>query len=174
MTTTKKVLIVYYSLFGHTERVAKDLAVQLRADVQQIQDMQQRTGWLSIIKAGLDAWRKVPTIISDSEYDPADYELTVIGTPVWAWHMTPAIRTYLQQKSHRFNKVAFFVTSGNTDIIKIAPSMEDLAIHKAIALAGFNEPELKNELIYDKKITAFVSTVKTALARDNTVLSIAS
>jgi menaquinone-dependent protoporphyrinogen IX oxidase len=40
--------------------------------------------------------------------DPSKYDLVVIGSPVWAFHIPPFTKAYL--KKNKFNKVAFFCT----------------------------------------------------------------
>lgn len=103
-----KVLTVYYSRSGNTERVAQKIAKRMGSDIDRIVDMKDRdrtfNGWLI---AGKDASQKMETDIAFNK-DPDDYDLVIVGTPVWAWTMTPAIRTYLSQR--QFKKVAFFCT----------------------------------------------------------------
>jgi hypothetical protein len=81
--------------------------------------------------------------------------------------MTPAVRAYLQLMSGRARNVAFFVTSGNTDIMKIAPSMETLANRKAISLTGFNANELRDQNTYKQKISAFTHAIQEFLSSGN-------
>jgi len=105
-----KVLTVYYSRSGNTERLAQEIATRMGADIDRIVDRKDRgrtfNGWLI---AGKDASQKMETdIVFDK--DPDEYDLVIVGTPVWAWTMSPAVRTYLGQ--HPFKKVAFFCTYG--------------------------------------------------------------
>jgi hypothetical protein len=162
MNTGKKVLVVYYSRSGNTARVARDLAARLDADVEALQDLQEGSGWLNVLRAAVRAWRKRPASIRSPQHDPADYALTVIGTPVWAWQMTPAVRAYLQQVGRHLREVAFFVTSGNTDISRIGPALASLAGRRAIASTGFNERELRSALLYEKKLEAFIREISSA------------
>ena len=110
----KRVLVVYYSLTGNTARVARDLAVRLGGDVESIQDEGHGTGFLGQLAAAFDAWRKAPARIGTIQRDPTGYAITVVGTPVWAWQMTPAVRAYLQNTRGKIRNVAFFIPSGNT------------------------------------------------------------
>ena len=74
--------------------------------------------------------------------------------------MTPAARAYIEKTKGNAPKMAFFVTSGGTDAGKIVPSMEEAAGRKAIAFAGFNAKELKDSAVYEKKLAAFVATLR--------------
>jgi multimeric flavodoxin WrbA len=160
MNPSKPVLVVYYSLTGNTERVAKDLARRLDADVENIHDKRHRRGMLGGFFAALDAWRQVPAAIDTPRYDPSQYRIVLIGTPVWLGQMTPAVRAYLQRESSGFKAVGFFMTSGNTEIASVAPSMQRLTQRAAVAAMGLRILELEDSSTYERKIDAFVRQVR--------------
>lgn len=162
MNTPKRVLVAYYSLTGNAARVARDLAARLGADVESIQDTGHGTGALAKVAAAFDAWRKAPAQISAVQYDPAEYAITIVGTPVWVGRMTPAVRAYLNETKGRAQSIAFFVTSGNTDVKRIAPSLEVAAGRKAVASAGLNASELRDAATYERKLSAFVDEITNA------------
>ena len=164
--TNKCVLVAYYSLSGNTARVARDLAARLNADIESIQDLEHGTGLLGRLAAVFDALRKAPASIGTIQHDPTAYELIVVGTPVWVGQMTPAVRAYLQAIRGRTRNVALFVTSGNTGIEKIAPSMETLAERQAAASIGFNAKELAAAATYKERLDTFAASVERALASD--------
>ena len=78
--------------------------------------------------------------------DPKKYDLIIIGTPVWAWTTTPAIRTYLTQNKPK--KVAFFCTSGGSKG-KVFEDMEELS----------KKPLATLDLV-DKKINESMKTIQ--------------
>ena len=156
MTAGKRILVVHYSLSGNTERVAEDLATRLGAEREKIGDSKNRRGLLGYLRAALDSIREKPAELSGLDKNPNDYALTLIGTPIWAGKITPAVRTYLRMNRGRFNDVAFFTTSGSTVAEKVVPAMERLAGRQAAAIAGFNYVDLKTESLYEKKISAFL------------------
>lgn len=160
----RHVLVVCYSLTGNTARVARDLAVQLGADIESLQDKEHGVGFLGQLGAAFDAWRKAPGRIGTIQRDPSQYAITVVGTPVWVWQMTPAVRAYLQSTRGKIRNVAFFITSGDTGVEKIAPSLEALAGRKAVASAGFNARELADAVTYQRKISAFADAITRASA----------
>lgn len=164
MNTSKSVLVAYYSLTGNTARVGRDLAARLGADLESIQDKGHGIGVMGQFTAAFDAWRRAPARISPLQQDPAQYALTVIGTPVWTWQMTPAVRAYLKQVRGRVQNVAFFVTSGDTDVQKILPSLEAEAGQKAVASAGFSARELNEPATYEAKLAALVQQITSAVS----------
>jgi flavorubredoxin len=160
MQTGKRILVVYYSLTGNTERVARDLAARLGAEVERIDDRKSRRGFLGHLSAALDSVRERPAQIADISKYPNDYALTLIGTPTWGGKMTPAVRAYLRMVRGRINEVAFFTTSGMTSAEQVVPAMEALVGRKAIAFSGFTGRELYSAALYERKSAAFVETLR--------------
>ncbi|MEO8019772.1 MAG: flavodoxin [Pseudomonadota bacterium] len=160
MTTARRILVVHYSLSGNTERVADDLASRLGAEREKIGEAGNRRGLLGYVRAVHDSIRERPAVLTDLDRNPGDYALTLIGTPIWAGKMTPAVRAYLRLNRGRFNEMAFFTTSGSTAAQKVVPAMEQLAGRRAVAFAGFDYGDLKTPALYEGKISAFVEALK--------------
>jgi hypothetical protein len=158
-TAGKKILVVYYSLQGNTARVARDIAARTGAEYESIRDRTHGTGPLGFVRACFDALRGATVNISPIFRDPGGYDLTVIGTPVWAGRMSPGVRSYLTQNAGRFGRIAFFVTSGNTDVTRLLPALESAAQTRAIASTGFNAKELQDAATYEAKLDAFIAAL---------------
>ena len=160
MAKEKKVLVVYYSKTGHTERVAKDVAASMNADIEKIIDKKNRNGFFAFFTSGRDAMKKRTTDIEPLKKNPAEYGLVVIGTPVWAWNITPAIRTYLLMSKDKLKNTAYIITSGGTPAEKIVPFCEEVTGKKPVAFAGFTEKEMKNDSVYKEKLSKFIEELK--------------
>lgn len=107
-----KILAAFYSRTGNNKRAALEIAKQLKADIDEIADLKDRKGIKGLITAGRDAMNKTLTEIKTAK-NPSEYDLVIVGTPVWAGGITPAIRTYLSK--NKFKKVAFFRVQGGDD-----------------------------------------------------------
>ncbi len=147
-------LVVFYSRDGHTKKVAEDIAKILNADIEEIADKKSRKGILGWLAGGKDAWLKKPSEI-EFRKAPSDYDLVVIGTPVWAFTMTPAIRTYISL--NKFRKAAFFCTYGSGES-KTFNEMEKSSIAPG-AVFGFKDKDIGNEE-YTKKLEEFCKKLK--------------
>jgi len=106
-----KTLIVYYSRTGTTKKLAEKLKKQLKADIDEIKDLRNRTGALGYMVGGKDSTMKNLTEIKFTK-NPEKYSLVILGTPIWAWNITPAIRTYIKENKTKIKKLAFFCTMG--------------------------------------------------------------
>jgi flavodoxin len=158
----KKILVVYYSRSGNTKKVAENIAHILGADIEQLIDKKDRSGAGGYLVAGKDAMNGNLTELEPVKYDPSQYDTVIMGTPVWSWDMTPAIRTYILDHKNAFKDVAFFTTAGGTKPEKIVKKMEALSGKKAIASTGFVESDLKdkNKTKYEETLAKFCELLK--------------
>ena len=108
-----KILIVYYSRTNTTKTIALELQQKLNADIEMISAPELKLGFWGYMKAGHQAAAKKKVRIESSKFDPSEYDLVIIGTPVWVGTLTSPVRTYLQENADSFKKVAFFCTCGS-------------------------------------------------------------
>ncbi len=162
-----KVLVAYYSRTGTTKIVADELAQRLGVDVEVIADTKNRQGLLGWLGAGRDASKKSKTAIGPLKYDPAAYDLVILGTPVWAWNMTPAIRTYILQNREKFKKVAFFCTMGASGDLKTFAGMAELCGQKPVAAMALRADEVKIRQ-YHSAINKFLAEIQASLSSEKT------
>jgi flavodoxin len=88
------ILVVYYSLTGHTRQVARQIAETCGADIDPIVDVagRQYRPW-DMFRLGMQAIFRRGDDIREAIFDPSDYDLVVIGTPVWAGRMASPVLT---------------------------------------------------------------------------------
>jgi flavodoxin len=108
-----KSLVVYYSRTGNTKFVAEEVAAELGADLEEIVDLKSRNGRLGWLSASRDATGNRITEIAETQRNPADYDLVVLGTPVWAWSPSAAVKSYIAKRDLSGMTVALFFTMDN-------------------------------------------------------------
>ena len=108
-----KSLVVYYSRTGNTKFVAEEIAAELGSDIEEIVDLKSRGGKLGWFSASRDGSGNRPTNIAETKRNPGDYDLILVGTPVWAWSPSSAIRTYFAKNDLSGKNVALFFTLDN-------------------------------------------------------------
>jgi flavodoxin len=110
-----KSLVVYYTRSGNAKFVAESIAKELGSDIEEIVDLKKRQGKLAYFEAGTDANRGKETKIAPAKLSPADYDIIVVGGPVWAGNPTLAIRTYIHKNNGLAGrKVALFFTQDSS------------------------------------------------------------
>jgi flavodoxin len=153
-----KSLVVYYTRTGKTKFVAETIAAQLGADIEEIVDQKKRDGKIGWIMAGKDATRKSLTEIAQTTKAPQDYDLIVIGTPIWAWSPTPAVRTYIKQNKLSGKRVALFYTSDG-DIKQADQKTRELLQDAAVVSNLWLIAPLANKEESQKKIAEWCKTL---------------
>ncbi|MCF7855175.1 MAG: NAD(P)H-dependent oxidoreductase [Candidatus Pacebacteria bacterium] len=144
-----KILVVYFSRTGNTRKVATRIAESLQADIEEIKETQSRAGVAGYFGAGLASlFRKTPRIEPHAR-KAADFDLTIIGTPVWAFTMAAPVRTYLEQNAGAFSKVAFFCTMGGSGASRTFQHMQEILGTVPEATLSLNERQLKGNDLQD-------------------------
>lgn len=152
-----KALIVYYSRTGKTKAAAELIAKKLNADIEEIIDLKKRSGIFGYIFGGRDAMKKYLTKIKKPVKNPLKYDLVVIGTPLWASIMAPAVRTYL--KKFKIKKAAFFYTAGGSGSDKAFKDMkETIGKAKIVGELSLSGKDIKTG--YAQKINDFIKILK--------------
>jgi len=146
----KKILIVYYSRTGTTKRAAEMIGGEIRCSFEEIKDKKNRSGALGYLFGGRDAMNKTLTEIEHAQYSPANYDLVIIGTPVWAHTLPPAIRTYIEQNKNQFKKIALFCTMGSSGAMTTLKDMENLCGKTAVETISLKTKDVLNSLCADR------------------------
>ena len=103
-----RILVVYYSRTGNTKFAAEKIAEYLNAETCEIVDKKNRKGRLAFVIGGYSSIRKKLTEIEVTKTID-NYDLIIIGSPVWADGITPAIRTYIKKNDFSSKQVAIFL-----------------------------------------------------------------
>lgn len=129
-----KVLVAYFSASGVTEKLAKNLAKAVNADLYEIKPEKPYT------PADLD-WRdknsRSSIEMNDKKFRPAvsgklenmpEYDTIYVGFPIW-WYVAPTIiNTFLEQHDMNGKTIIPFATSGGSGMgntnAELAPSCE--------------------------------------------------
>ncbi len=144
--SVQKYLVAFHSRTGHTRCVGDFLATALQADREEIRDDGARgQGFLGYMRAGFEGWRRRLAPIGETTHDPANYEMVLVGTPVWSYALSSPVRTYLEEHKHSINKVAFFATQGGEGAEKAFEQMAGILGKAPVATLVINEAELKTE-----------------------------
>jgi flavodoxin len=154
-----KRLVTYYSRTGTTKRIGQEITQSLKADSDEILDQKSRKGIIGWLRAGRDSQTDKLTEIKVQK-NPNDYDMLIIGTPIWASNLTPAVRTYLTKYTLKGKKVAFFTTQGGDEPTDALAEMKELAAEsEIIATLSIKQANVKaNE--YKAELSAFLEHLR--------------
>lgn len=124
-----KVLVVFYSRTGYTAGIAKAIATACEADLEEIEDSRDRSGFFGLVRSAVESRTGKLPPLKESRLDPAAYDLLIIGTPVWAGTLASPVRSYIVRHNERLPpQMAFFCT--------MAGSLSEQALHALQAATG--------------------------------------
>ena len=116
-------VIIYYSLGGKTDLVAKTLAKHLNGDLVRIHDMKKRDGVKNKFLSSINAFRETKTTIVPATVDISAYDTIYFGTPTWMGNPTPAILTIIDRCNLRGKDAIVFATMdanrGDTNVKRL-------------------------------------------------------
>jgi flavodoxin len=157
-----RILVVYYSLTGHTRQVAEAIAAECGADIDPIVTVKpgRMTFW-TYFWGGWAALSKRSVAIRPEGKVPTNYDLVVLGGPNWAGHIPPPVRSYILENARSFKRLALFCTQGGANGERVLAQMAELSGHTPMARLLVSEPELDTDL-GRAKVARFVADLANA------------
>jgi flavodoxin len=153
-----KSLVVYYSRTGNARFVAETIAAEIGADVEEVVDLKKRSGPIGYLSGGSEARRGKETEIAPTKKSPADYDLVIVGTPIWASRPSPAILTYLKKNDLSGKKVAVFFSQGGKKPSGIDQTKALMPNSECIGELTLTNP-LENKVESEKQIVEWCKTL---------------
>lgn len=138
-----KTLIVFYSRTGCTRTVSREVGRLLGADLEELRETVDRSGAGGYLRAGGDAMFKRTVALQATAYRPEAYDLVILATPVWAFTVCPAIRTWLQREAANLKKVAFICTQGGSGAERAQAEMALLSRREPVARLVLKDRDIR-------------------------------
>lgn len=158
-----KTAIVYYSMHGNVRYVAEKVAKELGADLIELKPVKAYPdkGAMQFIWGGSAVTFKKKPDLEPYSFNASDYDLVIIGTPVWASNFTPPLRTFFEDNDLTGKKIAVITTSAGGDSSKCIQAVKEAT--KADALAAtlsLTDPKDRPSDDVEKKIGEFIEACK--------------
>jgi len=109
-----RILVVYYTFEGSTKLIAESIASAIDADILRLEVMKELKshGFGKYLWGGKQVVMKSKPALKPLEKNPDDYDILFIGTPVWAYNFSPALRTFFATVKLSGKKIAIFCSCG--------------------------------------------------------------
>ena len=158
-----KTAIVYYSMHGNVRYVAEKVAKELGADLIELKPVKAYPdkGAMQFIWGGSAVTFKKKPDLEPYTFNASEYDLVIIGTPVWASNFTPPLRTFFEDNDLTGKKIAVIATSAGGDSSKCLQAVKEAT--KADALAAtlsLTDPKDRPSDDVEKKIGEFIEACK--------------
>ena len=128
-----KILVLYYSLDGNTEAIGEAIAKRVGGDsakLVRVKRVRPYNGYRRF-KARMEVARKKKPDIFPFKWDPRDYDLIFIGTPVWYDSYNPVFNTLFSVIKIYDRKIALFSCGENDSdkaLLKFSNLLQDSVI----------------------------------------------
>jgi flavodoxin len=154
-----KTLVAYFSASGNTASLAKRVAEAAKADLFEIKPVEPYTDadlrWTNpLARCNKEKIGKKNVPIENRVENFDEYELILIGFPIWYYAAPNIIETFVKSYDFTDKKVALFATSGGSDIAKAPAKLQPLMKGKIVGSKLFRADADFSEL------NAWVSSLK--------------
>jgi flavodoxin len=157
----KSCLVVYYSRTGITQEVAQRIAAGCACDIEPIRDMLPRDGVPGYLRCCYEAFARKTPPIAPIARNPGDYELVILGAPVWVGRLSSPMRSFIRANAARLPQVAAFCTMGGSGGDRALDEIAALCGKPLVARMALADREIKGERDRDK-IGQFTRTAAAA------------
>lgn len=159
-----RMLVVYYSRSGNSRAVATEIARATGgAEVEEIRDAVDRTGRFGYWRSFLDGMLGMTTTIAPSTHRVSDYDVVIVGGPVWVSAPSSPVRSWLRAHRDELHAVAFFLTHGGTARDKVLATMEKVCGRAPLAVLSVRERE-RGTPEAAAMISAFAGEIRKAMS----------
>lgn len=164
-----KKLVVYYSFEGNTKLIAETIAQAIEADILELRlkkELKSR-GFIKYLWGGRQVTLSIKPELQPLDKNPEKYDVLFIGTPVWAWTYTPALRTFFSAHLLSNKKIALFCCHGGGKGWVFDKMKKALKLFSVLGESDYFEPlktnpdmHIQKAAVWSKKIMELVSEIK--------------
>ena len=137
------VLTVYFSRTGVTRKIADEIRARCGGELEPIEDVRGRSGILGYFRSAREALKRITPEIRPAKLNPGNFDLVILGTPVWAGHLSSPMRAYLTAHKDELKHVAFFCTLGGSGAANVLAEMAALCERSPVATLAVTGADIK-------------------------------
>ena len=164
-TNMERTALIYYSLNGHTEFIAKKMSKQLDCTTIRLKlqkEFSQTNTFLQYFWAGKSAFFHDKPKLENKKIDLTQYDTLIIATPVWAGNISSPIRSFLSSYAIEGKQVYLVASDSGGPFTKCFTTMRKFLlksiVHNEIGFVGVTKdtyPTHKEKLeIFCREILA--------------------
>lgn len=142
-----KALTIFYSLDGNTKLIANTINDELKGDIVEIKPKKEvpNKGLMKFLWGGKQVMFGEKPEIEDIKFDFEQYDLIVLGTPIWAGNFAPVFNTFFNKYNIMNKNIALFCCHGGGKEGKaFLKFKEHLKGNKFLGEIALEDPKRKN------------------------------
>ena len=149
----EKTLVVYYSLTGNTKMIAEAIVKAINSDaleLKPVKELDAESG-MKYFWGGFQAKMKKKPKLIEFDINPLNYDLIILGTPVWAWTFSPPIRSFLKKYDLSNKNIALWVCAQGNGVKAMDRLKNALKSANIVGEIRFQEPKQNSPEIVKEK-----------------------
>ncbi len=156
-----KILIVYYSLTGNTQFIAEALRDSIDADILELKPVKELNpeSGTKFMWGGFQSTMKKKPELMEFDINPLEYDLIILGTPVWAWNISPPMRSFLSMFDLNSKNVALLMSHAGDGVKAMGRFKEILKEANIIDTISFQMPLKKDSDENKEKAIAWIKGI---------------
>lgn len=157
-----KTAIVFYSMNGNVRSVAEKVAADTGADMIELipKKAYPDKGMRKFMWGGAAVTFKAKPDLEPYTFKKDDYDMIILGSPVWAGTFTPPLRTFLDGNDLSGKKIAVIATSSGGDAGKCINALKTAAkADSLVASVSLIDPLTKPSEENDAKLKNFIDSL---------------
>ena len=150
-------LTVYVTRTGNTERVARKVFETLGGNIELITEPVNRKGIIGWMRSGGQNSRREAAEIDPTQYNPSDYDLVILASPVWAGAVSAPMRGYMTQNAGKLVKTAVFLSNDSGDVTEAFAEIHKLLPNRPVVEEALQRSKIK--VNFEQTVTAFIDEI---------------
>jgi flavodoxin len=150
---SSKSIVIYYSYEGNTRFIAQTIANEIHADILELKPKKEMKskGFMKYVWGGKSVVLKQKPELESYQFNLENYHLIILGTPVWSFTFSPAMRTFFSEVTIKNKKVAVFCCHEGGMRNTLENMINEVPNNSIVGKNDFNHPLVKNKSDNEKK-----------------------
>lgn len=157
-----KAIIVYYSQDGNTEVIAKDIARKINAGTYRLKSKNELDNEGVSHRRG---FRAFSSKLANQDLKLDEYDTVIIGTPVWAYKKSSAVKAFLTQNDFCGKSVYLFACHSGDGAENCLAGMKSKFKKSTIKGAEDFVVPILNSKEQTKKISSFCELIMSDISQ---------
>ncbi len=148
---------MYVTRTGNTERIAKKVFETLGGNIELITEQMNRKGIIGWIRTGSQNSRRVAAEIDPMEYNPSEYDLVVLASPVWAGAVSAPMRGYMTLNAEKLTRTAVFLSNDSGEVEDAFAEIGGILPNRPVVEGALQRSRIKDE--FESTVSAFIDEI---------------
>lgn len=156
-----KSIVIYYSLDGNTKLLSETVAKEINAEVLPL-NLKKKIKAGSFMKyfwGGRQVIMKESPELEPINFNADNYDLIIIGTPVWAGNYAPALKTFLSNNHIVGKRLALFCSHEGGSGETLSNLQSELSCNEVTSVIDFFAPLKKDEEVTLEKAKTWAKSL---------------